>query len=186
MSSIAALFFAALTAGAQVEAPYAFRTRLTAVHTPDRRDYSLKAQADEYEFKNGVQIVVPDGAAPLVRRAAEDFREYLLISMNVNASVREMSAPAREGLSTALTVRLSGGGKRCYSFNIGENGIELCASDERMAAQALYHLEDRMNYRKGPYLKKGSYTRTPMFNHRFTFSGFGNDLFPDEHLQNHL
>ena len=182
MSSIAALFFAALTAGAQVEAPYAFRTRLTAVHTPDRRDYSLKAQADEYEFKNGVQIVVPDGAAPLVRRAAEDFREYLLISMNVNASVREMSAPAREGLSTALTVRLSGGGKRCYSFNIGENGIELCASDERMAAQALYHLEDRMNYRKGPYLKNGSYTRTPMFNHRFTFSGFGNDLFPDEHL----
>ena len=87
------------------EAPYAFRTRLTTVHRNDRRDWSRAAAADEYAFPNGAQIVVADDASALVRSAAEDFREYLLVSMNVNASVRGESDPARPGLARGVTVR---------------------------------------------------------------------------------
>ena len=178
------LMLAAVLAGtfAFAEAPYAFRTRLVTVHRTDRRDYSRRAAADEYAFANGTQIVVADGAPELVRRAAEDFREYLLVSMGINASVRAESDPAKPGLVRGVTVATGRSGARAFEIAVGEDGVRIDATDDRMAAQAFYHLEDAMNYRKGPFLKKRTYVRRPMFDHRFTFSGFGDDLFPDEHL----
>ena len=68
------------------EPPHAFRSRLVTVHRVDRRDMAVRPEADEYAFRDGVQVVVPDGAPALVRHAAEDFADYLIVSMRVNAS----------------------------------------------------------------------------------------------------
>ena len=87
---------------ANAEMPYAFRQRLVTVHRSDRRDFSQKVAEGEFEFQNGAQIVVPAEAPALVRRAAEDFCDYLLVSMDVNASVRAASAAPRPGLSAAV------------------------------------------------------------------------------------
>ena len=67
---------------ANAEMPYAFRQRLVTVHRSDRRDFSQKVAEGEFEFQNGAQIVVPAEAPALVRRAAEDFCDYLLVSMD--------------------------------------------------------------------------------------------------------
>ena len=173
---------AALAGVAFGEAPYAFRQRLATVHRTDRRDMSLAAEADEYEFPNGGQIVIADDAPELVRCAAEDFREYLTLSMGVNASVRTASQETRPGLVASLSVTTGRKGERTYSTETTDAGISISATDARMAAQALYRLEDRMNVRRGPFVKKGVETRSPLFAHRFTFSGYGDDIFPDEHL----
>lgn len=173
---------ALLSAVVSAEAPYAFRQRLVMVHRQDRRDFSLKAGADEFEFPNGAVIVVPDGAPALVRRAADDFADYLIVSMGINASVRRASSPLQPGLAASVTVALKDLGRRGYELETGRGGVRLAASDEKMAAQAFYHLEDRMNLRRGPFLKIGTERRVPVFDHRFTFSGFGNDIFPDGHL----
>ena len=183
-TKILSLGIAALAVGAvfAAETPYAFRQRLLAVHRNDRRDYSQCVAADEYAFADGTQIVVADGAPDLVRRAAEDFREYLLVSMGVNASVRAESDPAKPGLVRGVTVTTGRAGTREFEIAVGDDGVKIDATDDRMAAQAFYSLEDRMNFRKGPFLKRGSSVRRPMFDHRFTFSGYGDDLFPDAHL----
>ena len=89
----------AVTALVIAEAPYAFRERLVCVHRQDRRDFSQKVGESEFEFQNGAQIVVPDVAPVLTRRSAEDFCDYLLVSMGVNASVRTSGQPMRPGLS---------------------------------------------------------------------------------------
>ena len=178
------LAFAVVLSGALAfaEHPYAFRNRLLTVHRTDRRDFSRCAAVDEYAFVDGAQIVVADGAPDLLCRAAEDFREYLLVSMGVNASVRAESDPTKPGLVRGVTVRTGRAGTREFEIAVGDDGVKIDATDARMAAQALYSLEDRMNFRKGPFLKKGSSVRRPMFDHRFTFSGYGDDLFPDAHL----
>ena len=183
MTTLAFFVLAAATGVAQVERPYGFRDRLVTVHRNDRRDFSVKAQADDFEFVNGVQIVLRGDMPELVGIAADDFREYLLVSMGINASVCKESDPERPGLKRALFVELSRTGKRSFSVDVRDDSVTLRATDAKMAAQGFYHLEDRMNCRKGPYLKKGSRVRTPMFTHRFTFSGYGNDLFPDAHLR---
>lgn len=187
---IAVAAFAAMSAAAAVadcsacavEAPYAFRSRLSTVHRADRRDMSLKAEPGEYEMPNGAQVVYADGAGELVRSAAADFCDYLIVSMRVNASARAESSPARKGLAAAVRIKVDGGALRGYGLETGAFGVSIVASDEKMAAQALYHLEDVMNLRRGPFLKHGSERRAPMFEHRITFAGFGNDVFPDAHL----
>ena len=173
----------AASAVANVEAPYAFKQRLVTVHRFDRRDFTQKALENEFEFKNGMQIVIPDAADGLVKYAAEDFREYLLQSMSINASVRLASAKERPGLERGVVLSLSRKGKPGFAVDVVGNCVSVDATDSKMAAQAFYYLEDRMNFRKGPFLKIGKYSRTPMFAHRYTFSGYGNDLFPDEHLK---
>ena len=164
------------------EAPYAFRSRLVTVHRTDRRDMVECPAADEYAFPDGVQIVVPDAAPALVRHAADDFADYLIVSMRINASVRTTSAPVKPGLVAGVTVSLGTLEKRGYVTTTGADGIRIVASDDRMAAQAFYHLEDVMNFRRGPFVRLGEERRFPIFDERITFAGFGNDIFPDAHL----
>ena len=172
----------AVTVLASAETPYAFRQRLVTVHRQDRRDFSQKAEDGEFEFKNGMQIVVPDAAPALVRGAAEDFCDYLLVSMGLNASVRSASEESRPGLFAAVELTLAVAEKQGYTVETGADGVRVVATDDRMVAQAFYHLEDLMNLRRGPFLKHGKERRVPYFNHRLTFSGYGNDIFPDAHL----
>ena len=182
MRLAAVLAAASLFSAPAAEAPYAFRSRLVSVHDVDRRDMSLKAAPGEFEFLDGAQIFVPAGAPELVRRAAGDFADYLVVSMRVNASVRAQGAEERPGLRPGVTVAVKPLAKHGYEIDVGDGGVSVAASDDRMAAQALYHLEDVMNLRRGPFLRKGAERRYPRFRHRFTFAGFGDDIFPDAHL----
>ena len=157
------------------ETPYSFRQRLTTVHRHDRRDFSRKAKPDDFEFLNGVRIGIAADAPDLVRLAVDDFCDYLCVSMSVNASPSVSSdAQVRISIDPSL--------KRGYSIVTGKDGMFISAADAKMAAQALYHLEDVMNMRKGPFVKTGTDRRSPIFDHRITFSGYGNDIFPDGHL----
>ena len=182
MATMAAAVAAAVGAASAVEAPYAFRSRLSTVHRADRRDIALRAAPGEYELPNGVQIVYADDAPELVRAASADFCDYIIVSMGVNASARAASAPAREGLSPSVRVAVDPSAKRGYRIETSAGGVSVVASDAKMAAQGLYRLEDRMNLRRGPFLKVGVESRSPIFEHRITFAGFGNDVFPDAHL----
>lgn len=183
MKGILVAFATALVAGiAFAEAPYAFRSRLVTVHRTDRRDMVECPAADEYAFPDGVQIVVPDGAPALVRRAADDFADYLVVSMRVNASVRTASTEPRPGLVVGVRIALGSLEKRGYVMTTTADGVRIVASDDRMAAQAFYHLEDVMNFRRGPFVRLGEERRFPIFDERITFAGFGNDIFPDAHL----
>ena len=154
------------------EEAYDFRKRLEIVHQADRRDPAAKCAADEYEVRDGFRIGIAADAGDFVYRAARDFEDYLAVSMKVCASV----------VRGAGDLTLAQDGADGYSVEVGGTGVKVTAADERLAAQALYHLEDLMNLREGPFLKKGVERRKPHFDVRMTHSGYGNDIFPDEHL----
>jgi hypothetical protein len=71
---------------------------------------------------------------------------------------------------------------RSFRIVVGEGRVTLCGHDERGAAQASYHLEDRLNVRGGPWLTPGDETRAPLFSPRMVHSGWGLDEFPDPYL----
>ncbi|MDD4016572.1 MAG: glycoside hydrolase family 16 protein [Kiritimatiellae bacterium] len=148
-----------------VEPPYAFRTRLLEIHQKNRRDPTLKPEADEFEFKDG--CTVPN----------EDFAGYLKTSMGVRATV------SKKGSAGGVAVRLSESlAEREYVINVAKKGVAILARDGRAAAQALYHLEDLMNLRRAPFLKVGKEKRRMKFSPRMTHTGYALDEFPDEHL----
>lgn len=161
-------------AGAVAEKPYDFRKRLEVVHEADRRDLELKPAAEEFVFRDGMVIAVPDNADEVLAVAGKDFCDYLDVSMGISARF------ARGGKGE-VTISIDDLPSRAYRVEVGDV-VKITAADSRAAAQALYHLEDLMNLRRAPFLSKGAETRRPMFSPRMTHSGWGLDVFPDSHL----
>ena len=58
------------------EKNYDFLKRMRQIFKPDRRDPNAAAGKGEIELDSKWKIVIPEGAAPLVYRAAEDLQEY--------------------------------------------------------------------------------------------------------------
>ncbi|MBQ6329917.1 MAG: hypothetical protein IJI35_12945 [Kiritimatiellae bacterium] len=160
---------------ATAESPYDFRKRLEVVHESDRRDPAAKPAADELVFADGLVVSVPRDADDVLALAAKDFCDYLDVSMGVSARF------ARGGEGTVTIMLDSKMAARAYSIETG-GGVKVRAVDSRAAAQALYHLEDLMNLRGAPFLRKGVEKRRSRFSPRMTHSGWAVDVFPDAHL----
>jgi hypothetical protein len=177
---------------AYAEAPYDFRKRLEVVHEAGRRDPAAKPAADEFVFADGAVVSVPADADDVLSLAGKDFCDYLDVSMGVSArfargerwrvSPRAANSAAGDGRPPVVEISLDRKmAARAYRIETGD-GVKVAAADSRAAAQALYHLEDLMNLRGGPFLKKGVESRRSMFSPRMTHSGWAVDVFPDAHL----
>ena len=176
------------------ENPYDFRKRLDIVHESGRRDPAAKPAADEFVVKDGAVVSVPVDADDVLVTAAKDFCDYLDVSMGVSARFARgvkgsrscatgNTADATERVPPAVEISIDGKmAARAYRIETSEGGVKVQAADSRAAAQALYHLEDLMNFRAAPFLKKGTENRRSLFSPRMTHSGWGVDVFPDAHL----
>lgn len=172
------------------EKNYEFRKRLLKVHKDNIRDVSLMPEEEELALSDGAYILLPEEAGQVMLTAAEDFINYLFVSMNVAVMRKKGVLPeeAREGGHVILHLpqaskELLGeaNGYMGYSIEIADN-IEIYAHDDRGAAQALYHLEDLMSTKRGPFLEKGVIRRKTAFSPRMVHSGYGLDMFPDQYL----
>ena len=168
-----------------LEERFAFRKRLDSAHQPGMRDHAARPTPDELEIGAGFAIVLPDGAGEVAQSAAEDLADYLAVSMEISPPPSVIPAGAEIPGSTA--VRLRGRldptlGERTGRIEVADGGVSVDASDERAFARALYHLEDLMDLRGGPFLKKGVETRRALFSPRMSHSGYELDRFPDAYL----
>ena len=163
-AAVFSAFAAAATARpcAKVQEPFSFRKNLESPHVANRRDVSLKPAADEFVFVDG--CAVPDG----------DFADYLKVSMGVDAKVGE-NGVVQIKFDRSLEERES-------RIETTDMGVAITAFDDRAARRALYHLEDLMNLRRAPFLKKVTQRRRAVFSPRMTHSGWALDKFPDGHL----
>lgn len=155
-----------------MEKKYQFKEEMLNIHKKDRRDLSLKPCSDEFEIKNGFSLVVPQNAGDVTMTAVRDFVDYLFTSMNISAMI------SYEGDKNAVKISLNqnigdASGYMGYRITVEDDVITLEGYDERGIAQGLYHLEDVMNIRKAPFVKKGLTERKALFSPRSTHSPFG-------------
>jgi len=165
------------------ERNYDFCKRLLEVHKKDRRNKSLTPDADEFVFTSPVRILMPEDAGEITVTAAKDFADYLFTSMNVTAFV-----DYDDGSDVPNTVRLKlsndlgkANERRGHRITAGEN-VVVEGYDEPGIMQGLYYLEDVMNLREAPFLKKGTETRRIMFAPRTVLSGYSANEYPDDYL----
>lgn len=164
-----------------MEYKYQFKRDMLNVHKKDRRNFSLMPDSDELELKNGFSIVVPENAGDVTMTAAKDFADYLFTSMKVSA----MIACTAENNYVVLSLNQDiedASGYMGYRIHVKDSGITIEGYDERGIAQGLYYLEDLMNIRKAPYLKKEVIKRKALFSPRTTQSPFGMYEYPDAAL----
>lgn len=158
------------------EPKYGFRKRMRVVHRENIRDFSLTKKNNEFEFANGVTLVLPKSSGAVLKCAGEDFAGYLFTSMSVSAMVGYV--PAGE---TSVYLNIDSSIDEDYIIDVSEN-IVIRGKTERALAQALYALEDKMNLRKAPFVEKGIISHTFMFSPRMVHSGYALDDYPNEHL----
>jgi hypothetical protein len=173
-----------------IEAPYAFRRTLEAVHKTDRRNPAATANANEITIDDTWSIVVPKDAAKLIHNVARDLQDYFQVSMDTSLPIHYVDdLEANESRIIAIgtgsdlpSVEEVPTTPRSYRIVVDPARIVLCGADERGAAQACYFLEDTLNMRQGPFISPMSEARSPIFSPRMTHSGWGLDEFPDAYL----
>ncbi len=165
------------------EINYEFRKRYSIVHRDDRRDYTKKCPQGYVEVTSDWCITVPDSAGIVLRNATRDLEDYFFVSMGVSLKVIRESE--WNGTQKRITYGIDPSIKEhSYRFAVTENEIVLCGTNDKMAAQAGYFLEDVMNLYEGPFAERCDTIRTSLFNPRMVHSGYGLDMYPTEHLLN--
>ena len=166
-----------------MEKHYDFCKRLLEVHKKDRRDASLLPAEDEFFFESPTVILMPEDAGEVTITAAKDFADYLFTSMNVSAYV-EYDRGQTEGKSVRLAINKDldeASERRGHRLTVGTS-ILVEGFDECGIMEALHYMEDVMNLREAPFLKKGTQTRRILFHPRTVMSGYGMGEYPDEYL----
>ena len=177
-----------------VEEPHDFRAAIERWTEPSRRDPTARPSVSEMTVPpSGWTIVISSAAGPVLRTAAEDFREYLQRAMGVAAGLetaaslenwqsrkRAILAGSREqmpGCGISLRAR------KDYRIHATPESIAVCGFDERSAMHGLYHLEATMNLREAPFLPKDlNAVRHSLYGARMTLSGLGWMQWPDRYL----
>ena len=172
----------------KTERPYEFRNRLEEVHKKDRRDYSVIPAENEFEIKDGWEILIDSSASEVILTAAKDLQDYFLTSMNVSLLLKKADDFSLCGdsfgkiiFTTSDDVCSEPEGK-AYRISACPGKIVICGSNERGTAQGAYYLEDLMNLKEAPVLEQGEFTREAIFSPRMTHSGYELDVYPDSHL----
>ena len=158
------------------EKKYEFRKRLRIVHQANVRDNTLTAETDELVLKQGLCIVLPPCSGEVILWGAKDFQDYLFTSMNLSSML-----VYEKGQGQNLVLILDDSIASDYIISVSDC-VTVRGKTERALAQALYALEDKMNERKAPFLKKEEISHTFMFSPRMVHSGYRLDEYPDEHL----
>ena len=165
-----------------MELNYQFRQRYSVVHTPDRRDTSAVAAQNETEIDNSWAITVPNDADTVLMNAARDLVDYFFVSMGISLHlIKESEYTVGARIKYAVDTKLP---DRSYHLSVSESEVLLIGQTERLAAQAGYFVEDLMNLREAPFLEHTDTVRTSLFTPRMVHSGYGLDMFPNEHLIN--
>ncbi len=159
-----------------------------------RRDPQARPSSSEMAIPGqGWTLVVPAGAGPVLRTAAEDFREYLERAMQVRVALE--TRPSLRDFAQWKNVIVAGvrgqmpgcgdelRGPKDYQLSASPARVAVCGFDERGAMYGLYNLEARMNLREAPFLPANlNTTRRSLYKARFTHSGLGWEQWPDKYL----
>jgi hypothetical protein len=176
-----------------LEKNYDFRQRLLEVHQKGRRDPQQQAADTELQLTEESLIVIDRDADRVLQKAARDLQDYLAVSMDLHVKIQltdDVAAAARSGqghIVYATRLQLpdlplqDGDGPRGFRIDCQEN-VLITGYDSNGAMQGGFFLEDLMNFRQAPFLKRQTHACRPLFSPRMIHSGFGLDQYPDEHI----
>lgn len=162
----------------KTEEKYDFRKQYCKAHKRIYGFLDSVPQSDEHVLKDGITICVAN-LETVGKLAAKDFVDYLRTAFGISASLTDRDGDIRVSVGGDLG---KAGGYMGRKITVSDTGITIEAFDQRGIAQAFYSLEDRMNMRRAPFLKKGTTEQKPAFSPRMIHSALEVDAYPDEYL----
>lgn len=111
--------------------------------------------------------------------AARDLEDYFAVSMGVCVRVQIGGDIPEKAVVYEMDPTMQ---EHHFRLVVTEKRIRLMGGSARACAQAGYYMEDLMNLTEAPYLDLQDTVKEPLYSVRMTHSGFGLDVFPNEHL----
>ena len=163
---------------------YDFRRELLTVHEKNVRDLTRKPSSNEKWLFDGAVLKISEKASEVICVAAEDFCDFLSVSMGVSAHVaKEGKGDITLALASEMGVDLGEfAAYQGFRIEADADGITITAHDDRGAAQALYYIEDLMIFEEAPFLSYGKIEKRAMYTPKMVHSAYDMDTFPDEYL----
>ena len=161
------------------EKNFDFLRRFAEIHHSGMRDEALFPAADETEITPQWQLVFPDDFTGVYRTAALDFQQYLLISMGLSLTI---SLCQPENCSGKIVFRIDPTISCRHEVTIASDHVLVKAVSPKVVFRAAIYLEDLMNFRKAPFLKRKKIARNAKYRMRSVHSGAGIDDYPDWQL----
>ncbi len=167
-----------------MEKRYDFKRELLKIHKDFRRDEKRTPREDETEISEAVAIILPKDTDKIIECAARDFSQYLYTSMKIGSLLtsKDGSYPQRIVIKKSEDISEAARGYMGYQIEVSDDTVSVTGYDSAGIAQALYFLEDLMNIRKAPFLKKQKIARKAIFETRTSQSPFGMFAWNDEAL----
>lgn len=170
------------------EINYAFRERMLKAHTPGFRDNDQWERVAGTLVTDAWEIVYPECCEEVLEYAAKDLQEFLSVSMCVFVRARRVKDIEAELVHRNNKILLYVGEVEAkedlaYRIKTDDDAIAVAGRTPRAVAQGVYFIEDRMRAHLGPVIEYLDETRKPLFPTRMIHSGFGLDMFPDEHMR---
>lgn len=159
------------------EDKYEFRKRMLKVNKFGMRHGDVKTTEDDFVIRSGMTVCIPRDE--VVYTAAKDFGDFMYTSMETPVL---LTSDVSQKADIVVKIDATYKDYKSYRIVVETDGIQIVAHDARGAAQALFRLEDRMLTRHAPFLQVGVEERSPLYTPRMTHSGYGLDVFPNEHL----
>ncbi len=162
------------------EKNYDFLQRRRQVHVPNRRDATLRPLENEIPVDGKWTIAALPQDEPLLKRAALDLQDYLLVSMGISLKIS-----SRPGKKTILLEKTAGDdscGVGEFSVEAGDSQIRISSHCPRAVWSGTLRMEDLMNLREAPFVKRGSFASKMLVAVREVHSGCGIDEYPDWEL----
>ena len=173
---------ALMAAAAGAEEPFAFRARVLDLHPLRLTEDAVPAQADETVVDAGWRIVAAVDDA-VVRHAVADIADYFEKSMRVGVRSEVRGQRSEVVEEKTVLVAVDPALKELQSkIDVTAEGIRITGVTAREAMQGCYRLEDEMNFRGRPAVKRGTRTYTRRFSPRMTHSGYELEKFPDAYM----
>lgn len=159
----------------KVESNFDFQKRYCRIHKQIHGWKNKTPEEDELVLGGEVTVCLKSNSE-VALVAAKDFAAYLKTAFGIKVRFVSEGGDLRIGLDTSLKDYME------RKVTVDDSGITVAAADDRGIAQALYGLEDQMNDRKAPFLKKAVSRKKTLFTPRMIHSGYSMDIFPDEYL----
>ena len=151
------------------EPAFAFVGQLSSLEPTPSRNSESRAGENEVDLSRGWTLVRPGEDSGVPVPLVERFRRYLEQAMGC-----ETRLGAGMG-SRAVTFEVSprmGQVQGSFDIRVESEAIHVLGSDLEGLRQAIYHLQDEMESREGPFLEKGSLRRDTQLSPRYVYSYF--------------
>ncbi|MEB2362085.1 MAG: hypothetical protein OZ929_12165 [Bryobacterales bacterium] len=168
----------------QGEDLFAFVRDLSETRYLPARDPQASAGKDEIDLSRGWGIVAADS----LEAAGLRFAGWLQSAMG--AQVASGRGPKNIHLELGSGLE---GGREAFRIEVDEREVRILGNDEAGVLQGIYLLQDRMEEREGPFLRRGTLQHKTVWNPRYLYSYFAlygdplmdteRDPFPDAYLE---